>query len=118
MNAHPSYSALEPLLKKYPRAAGPLFQAYNDLSLAQRWADVQPLDLPGWARGALKGLRPGTDSTTFVVPCALVESLSAAWIRAAFQGLGDPDALYLAIVSDDSSLVYYKLSRGIVKPPL
>lgn len=118
MNAHPSYPVLRDLLHKHPHAAGALFQTYNDLALTQRWASVKALDLPGCSRGALRGTRPNADAPSFVVPCALHESLSASWIRAAFDGLGMPDALYLAIVADDSSLVYYKLSRGIVKPPL
>ena len=36
----------------------------------------------------------------------------------AFEDLGRPPQVYLAINSDDSNIVYYKLSPGIVKPPL
>jgi tRNA-splicing endonuclease subunit Sen15 len=118
MDAHPSYPILRDLLHKYPRAAGALFQTYNDISLAQHWTDVQPLELPGCSRGALRGTRPGVEEASFVVPCAMHEQLSAKWIRAAFEDLDNPDALYIAIVTEDSSLVYYKLSRGIVKPPV
>jgi tRNA-splicing endonuclease subunit Sen15, fungi type len=35
----------------------------------------------------------------------------------AFSGLQNPAEIYLAITSDDSSIVYYKISSGIVKPP-
>jgi tRNA-splicing endonuclease subunit Sen15 len=127
MDAHPSFAVLAPLLKRYPRTAGSLFQTYNDLALAQAWTDVTLLDLPACGRGALRGTRPLTsasagadaDATThFVVPCALSEQLSADWIRAAFRELRNPEAVYLAITSEDSSLVYYKLTRGIAKPPL
>ncbi len=33
-----------------------------------------------------------------------------------FKALGTPASIYLAVASDDSSIVYYKLSEGIVKP--
>lgn len=36
----------------------------------------------------------------------------------AFVSLDNPPEVYLAITSEDSSIVYYKISRGIVKPPL
>jgi tRNA-splicing endonuclease subunit Sen15 len=153
MDMHPSHAALTPYLAQYPRAAGALWQTYNDLVLAQRWTGVALRDLPGCARAALVGRRPATarppatsplpsdpptsasttatsgegaasvttesgDALQYVVPWSLAESLSAAWIRAAFAELGQPPALFLAITADDASVVYYKLSRGIVKPPL
>ena len=34
----------------------------------------------------------------------------------AFRELGSPPQIYLAINTDDSSIVYYKISSGIVKP--
>jgi tRNA-splicing endonuclease subunit Sen15, fungi type len=120
MDAHPSSAVLAPLLQKYPRVAGSLFQTYNDLVHAQQWTAVETIDLAPCSRGALKGYRPNAanDDLLFVVPCSLAETLSAAWIRAAFSGLGSPELLYLAIASEDSSVVYYKISQGIVKPPL
>jgi tRNA-splicing endonuclease subunit Sen15, fungi type len=122
MNKHPSYEKLAPLLQKYPRSAGPLFQTYNDLVHAQNWTEVEVIDLESCSRAAMKGIRPNTQEEdteqSFVVPCALSETLSAEWIRAAFDGLDNPNHLYLAITSEDASLVYYKISRGIVKPPL
>jgi tRNA-splicing endonuclease subunit Sen15, fungi type len=36
----------------------------------------------------------------------------------AFQELGNPEVVYLAINADDSSIVYYKISQGIAKPPV
>lgn len=36
----------------------------------------------------------------------------------AFRELGGPPQIYLAINTDDSSIVYYKISSGIVKPPV
>lgn len=39
-------------------------------------------------------------------------------INAAFNELGNPPELFMAITGEDSSIVYYKFSTGIVKPQL
>lgn len=39
-------------------------------------------------------------------------------IECAFEGMGDVQELYMAITAEDSSIVYYKLSKGLVKPHL
>ncbi|KAJ7868288.1 tRNA intron endonuclease [Mycena leptocephala] len=116
MQAHPSYPALAHVLPKYPQAAGSLFQAYNDILLVQQWTDVQVVDLEGVSRAAITGKKPKTDVTLCVVPCSLAETLSFAWLTTAFTLLSDPPQIYLAITSDDASIVYYKISHGIVKP--
>ncbi|KAJ7274094.1 tRNA intron endonuclease [Mycena rebaudengoi] len=134
MEAHPSYQALAHVLPKYPCAAGCLFQAYNDILLVQQWSDVEVVDLEGVSRAAIKGKKPKTDTTLYVVPCSLAETLSFSWfvnfpctatalsisllfrLITAFTLLSDPPEIYLAITSDDASLVYYKISRGFVKP--
>ncbi|OBZ68968.1 putative tRNA-splicing endonuclease subunit sen15 [Grifola frondosa] len=118
MENHVSYQALSSLLPKYPKTAGALFQTYNDLKLAQQWTDLEVIDLTSCSRGVLKGRRPQTDNVLHVIPCSLAESLSTSWIRAAFKELGEPSQIYLGINAEDSSIVYYKISPGIVKPPL
>ncbi|TFK86374.1 hypothetical protein K466DRAFT_600376 [Polyporus arcularius HHB13444] len=118
MDKHPSYEALSPYLSKYPKAAGSLFQTYNDLKLAQQWTDLEVVELPGCARCGMRGRRPQMDDLLCVVPCSLSESLSTEWIRTTFKELGSPPHVYLAINTEDSSIVYYKISPGIVKPPL
>ncbi|KAK7048732.1 Sen15 domain-containing protein [Favolaschia claudopus] len=116
MQAHPSYPALAHLLPKYPRAAGSLFQAYNDIVLVQQWKDINVVDLEGISRVAITGKKPKTDAISYVVPCSLAETVSFGWLTTAFTLLSDPPEIFLAITSDDASIVYYKLSRGIVKP--
>ncbi|KIJ64573.1 hypothetical protein HYDPIDRAFT_28507 [Hydnomerulius pinastri MD-312] len=125
MQAHPSHRNLTQLLSKYPKAAGALFQVYNDLTLAQRWTEVEVIDLPDCQRAAIKGLKPSSDagepaSVYVVLPCSLAESISTSWFRDAFASLGTnaPEAIFVAITAEDSSTVYYKISKGIVKPPL
>ncbi|KAI0781079.1 tRNA intron endonuclease [Trametes elegans] len=118
MEKHPSYEVLSSYLPIYPKAAGALFQTYNDLKYAQQWSDLELVELPGCARCGLKGRRPQTDEVLSIVPCSLSESLSTDWIRTTFRELGAPPHVYLAINTEDSSIVYYKISPGIVKPPL
>ncbi|KAF7306273.1 Sen15 domain-containing protein [Mycena indigotica] len=135
MQRHPSYKVLQPVVTKYPRAAGCLFQTYNDIVYgqsrffrpddyetealsAQGWTDVQVLELEGLSRAAISGKKPKMDATLYVVPCSLAETLSFGWLQDAFTQLSDPPEIFLAITSDDASIVYYKLSRGIVKPQL
>jgi len=118
MEKHPSFSAVSHLLKKYPAVGGALFQTYNDLSLGQGWKDVQVLDLQTCSRPALKGVRPGVDECLYVLPCWRSENLTMSLILCAFEDMGDVQELYMAITAEDSSIVYYKLSRGLVKPQL
>jgi len=58
MQNHPSHAALAPFLSKYPQSSGPLFQAYNDVVLAQKWTEIALLDVPSCQRGAIRGTRP------------------------------------------------------------
>lgn len=121
METHATYPALAPFLPKYsPAAQGAAFQTYNDLVLSQRWAGLQVRDLPASARCAFEGVPPNSpdNARVTVVPCSLAETISLAWLDTAFEGVGWPDRIYLAIVSDDSSVVYYKLTTGINKPPV
>ncbi|KAF4598987.1 hypothetical protein EYR38_007400 [Pleurotus pulmonarius] len=118
MEAHPSYRDISSLSTKYPRAAGTLFLAYNDIVYSQQWTDVEVLDLEPCSRAAIRGRRPNAERTLNVVPCALSELISLEWLENAFVSLANPPEVYLAITTEDSSIVYYKISRGIVKPPL
>jgi len=147
------------LLAKYPRSSGSLLQIYRDLTLAQKWSDVQALELPEADRAVLRGRRPeeahanGPPIPIIVVPCTLSETLSITWLSTIFRSIstlaapddeaagtggdvtelllppppqqrsGSPhrlqtEYLFLGITSPDGSQVYYKLSNGIVKPPL
>ncbi|KAI0695997.1 tRNA intron endonuclease [Cytidiella melzeri] len=118
MESHPSYALLSELTTKYPRTAGSLLQTYNDLKLAQQWEDLEVFEVPSCSRGAFKGQRPNTTAVLYVIPCSLSESLSLSWFRDAFEDMGKPPHIYLAINAEDSNIVYYKLSPGIVKPPV
>ncbi|KLO11916.1 hypothetical protein SCHPADRAFT_830281, partial [Schizopora paradoxa] len=113
------FPALASLAKTYPQAASSVFATYNDLLHAQRWEDLTVIDLPECKRGALRGCRPNTKDNLFVVPCSMSETLSTSWyVTHALKALDEPDGIYLAISTEDSSIVYYRISRGFAKPPL
>ncbi|KAJ7274127.1 hypothetical protein C8J57DRAFT_1314720 [Mycena rebaudengoi] len=78
--------------------AHPSYQA-----LAHAYNDILLVDLEGVSRAAIRGKMPKT-------------TLSFSWLITAFPLLSDPPEIYLAITSDDASLVYYKISGGFVKP--
>ncbi|KAF9466225.1 tRNA intron endonuclease [Collybia nuda] len=118
METHPSYPKLSTIISKYPHGAGCLFQTYNDILFAQQWSDVEVVDLEGCSRGAITGRKPQSEITLHVVPCTLSETISFAWLTNAFKLLSNPPEIYLAITSEDASIVYYKISAGIVKPPV
>ncbi|KAG8899726.1 hypothetical protein FRC01_010400 [Tulasnella sp. 417] len=100
---------------------------YNDLKFAQKWTNISVVDIPALKRYAIRGDMPApaetseqksTPQSRIVVPCMLSENLSIEWINAVFDTVTPPPSeIYMGIVSDDSSIVYYKLSKGMVKPP-
>ncbi|EJT98832.1 hypothetical protein DACRYDRAFT_118593 [Dacryopinax primogenitus] len=115
---HSSLSPLQPFLQKYPSSAPSLIQAYSDLLFTQHWTELTLLDLPV-GRVAISGHKPTEQGAKLVLPCSLDESLSLHWLSQVFAALGPQvPELYLGIVSPDSSIVYYKISKGIVKPPM
>ncbi|PPQ73160.1 hypothetical protein CVT26_014826 [Gymnopilus dilepis] len=138
MELHPSFPVLSPFISKYPRSSASLFQTYNDIVYAQQWQDVEVLDLESCSRGAIKGKKRDTEEMLYVVPCSLSETLSFGWLQGAFAQIfrtrsngeeflaaeqdstagANPPFIYLAITTQDASIVYYKLSQGIVKPPV
>ncbi|KZV93809.1 hypothetical protein EXIGLDRAFT_673622 [Exidia glandulosa HHB12029] len=119
MEAHPAYKPIAGYMKRYPMLAGSMFQVHNDLMLAQQWEGLEAVELAAAGRVVFRGRRTKTDDKVqYVVPCSLAESLSLAWFGAVFRELDGVQEVHLGITSEDSSVVYYKLSRGIVKPPL
>ncbi|KAF4617360.1 hypothetical protein D9613_006151 [Agrocybe pediades] len=140
MDSHPSFPILSPFIEKYPRASPSLFQTYNDIVYAQKWDDVELIDLVKCSRAAIKGRKRDTTEDLYVVPCSLSETVSFAWLQDAFSQLfpnskgsaeqvenspattmnkaAAPPFIYVAITSSDASIVYYKLSHGIVKPSI
>ncbi|PWN25721.1 hypothetical protein BDZ90DRAFT_261927 [Jaminaea rosea] len=137
IESHRDYTPLAPLLSRYPRQAGPLFHAYHHLVHSAAWTDVAPVDIrgddesdpapvnsgSGW--GALIGMRPQGTQPELLLPCHVTDNLSVAYFQAVFSSLEtqaksrdglQTGHILLAILSPDSTVVYYKLAKGLVKP--
>ncbi|KAI9507623.1 tRNA intron endonuclease [Russula earlei] len=117
--SHPTYALLSAVIERYPHVAGATFQTYNDLLLAQQWSEMEVVDLPQCGRCGFRGRRPENQNTpTIVVPCLLTETITMDWLKSTFSDLDNPGEVFLAICAEDSSIVYYKMSMGINKPPV
>ncbi|KAL4400372.1 tRNA-intron endonuclease [Malassezia pachydermatis] len=131
---HVAYAAVAPLGAKYPAQEAALFQTYVDLKYAARWQSLDVVDLPndssstatlptstfgeqGWA--VLIGLAPSSKEKQVVVPMLIEQSFTTATFSALFAKIPEGVAsnhILLAMMSNDSTVVYYKLSKGMVKP--
>lgn len=123
----------------YPRQSGPVFHSYTDLTHAARWETLTAVDLgaqkqarlekvsgSGWA--GLIGRRPGGKKLEAVVPCHIADTLSTSFFDEVYCALStlssseerfadlESEHILLAVLSPDSTVVYYKLAKGLVKP--
>jgi len=104
---------------KYPKHSQSLFQTYNDILYTQQWVDVTVSDVALAQRAVISGRKSTDDALKVVAPCSLSENLSIEWLNTIFNNhIPSPNEIWVGIVGDDSSLVYYQLSKGIVKPPM
>jgi len=96
-----------------------LFQVYSDIVYAQQWVEVDVKDITEVGRIVISGKKSTDDNCRVIVPCSLTETFTIDWLKQIYTHHTPPiTEFWLAIVSDDSSFVYYKMSRGIVKPPM
>lgn len=113
----------------HPKQAAALWQAYCDLAYAANWADLAPLPtaapwalLVGSPPAPLAGAAATTAAAskpTAVFPVDIAAVLSPRDLTSVFAALPpsvDSETILLAVVSNDSTVVYYKLARGLVKP--
>ncbi|PVF92793.1 hypothetical protein CPB86DRAFT_716840, partial [Serendipita vermifera] len=131
------------LTAKYPKYSGTLIQTHSDLAFSQRWRNVIAVDLHVAKRPALLGVRneEESDVASIVVPFQPTEAVTMVLIQDIFNSM-DPKILklreddlgywsseateiawhdthfYVAVIAPDSSQVYYKVGRGIIKPQM
>ncbi|KTW32061.1 uncharacterized protein T551_00743 [Pneumocystis jirovecii RU7] len=111
-----------PELKKYSflETYTFLYSVYTDLLLSQLWEELKIHQLPS-NRSIIQGISPQNHKTFYVYPCSLEESISIKKICELYNEvwniLGeDKQTLLLGIVSPDSTIVYYKINNGLIKP--
>ncbi|WFD36707.1 hypothetical protein MCUN1_003594 [Malassezia cuniculi] len=132
---HPVYPRVREICAKYPMQAGPLFQTFVDLQFGARWRELEVFDVPkqspqdtgrlGSAGLAfIRGIPKDTKEPVAVLPIELDDTLNASLyvanalltrIRDVFSSAGASQVL-LAMMSSDATVVYYRLSQGMVKP--
>jgi len=90
------------------------------LSLSQRWNDLEIFDAEDGRCCFLKGRMSKQEADTekqVVYPLSLGDSTDMATLYGLFEVLDPaPPSILLAIAAEDSSIVYYKISKGIVAP--
>ena len=100
---------------------GTLYSVYADLNLAQAWKDVDLHPLSGHLRPLVSGVHNVKSGRRYVYPLCFDESTSIKELETLFTTIeadvpANPRQLLLGIVHVDSSVVYYVLNDGIVKP--
>ncbi|KAK9894188.1 hypothetical protein P389DRAFT_104318 [Cystobasidium minutum MCA 4210] len=119
MEAHPLFADIAHVCDKYPEQAGSIWQAYLDLKLSQRWEDVEVTDLEVAGICVLRGRNPkqASEEKSVIFPMSLTQSTCMALLELPFSHMEPShESVFLAIASEDSSIVYYKIARGIVAP--
>lgn len=101
---------------------GNLYAVYSDVVLAQSWTDVKIHTLGNELCPVISGKRPsGPPDTRFVWPTRAEHSTSIHRLDTLFKCVHsrldtNMKKLYLGIVHTDSTVVYYTLNEGLVKP--
>ncbi|OAV94651.1 hypothetical protein PTTG_05146 [Puccinia triticina 1-1 BBBD Race 1] len=109
--------------EEVPVQAASLLHAFSDLTAAQGWTNVKvqtfSTNRSDPSRLAiLRGTPASSDVERIVYPMSLHQPTNFQTLSEIFPsiGLGAGSKVLLAIVSSDSSIVYYELSEGIVSP--
>lgn len=130
----PALAKLAPLCTKYPSQAAALVQTWEDLKYSAGWTQLSTVDIER-ATSPVKGYAPkgfgsqgwvlicgrprGAKSNTAVLPMLVEETMDTALFSEVFARLPNevaPTHVLLAMMSNDATVVYYKLSQGLVKP--
>ncbi|KNZ58717.1 uncharacterized protein VP01_1875g7 [Puccinia sorghi] len=102
--------------------AGALVHAWRDLSAAQRWTHLVAGTVGGpedaVRQATITGRPPDSTVARVVYPMALNQPTTFETLYHLLRALDLPKGatLLLAIVGNDSSIVYYDLAQGIVSP--
>ncbi|EGG08519.1 uncharacterized protein MELLADRAFT_104929 [Melampsora larici-populina 98AG31] len=116
-----SIDSIKSIANQYPLQSSALIQAYSDLSAAQQWIDlrIQTCSLESNSSKVvlLRGKPNLTEPERLVYPISLTQSTNFKTLKNLFNQIGfSTQKILLAIISNDSSIVYYELSNGIVSP--
>ncbi|KAI8801122.1 Sen15 protein-domain-containing protein [Cladochytrium replicatum] len=102
-------------------------QAFIDLKLAKSWNNVAVHALPGTNRAMITASRPDNEDegdVKYILPVTTSEKITMDMLKKVFEattklqpeGTHQPKSIYLGIVENDSSVVYYRCEAGLPQP--
>lgn len=101
---------------------GLTYAVFADLALSQAWKDMALHPLGACFRPLLSGMNPKKSlERQFVYSYSSEQSTTIEELHMLFQAIevyttGKINKILLAIVHTDSTIVYYSINQGIVKP--
>ncbi|CAO3648975.1 unnamed protein product [Mucor hiemalis] len=125
MNFRETLNDIELKSKGFPSSNITLSQkVYSDLVLAKKWKNVDYIPVAGLEICVFLANEPGTpldnDKLVIVPIFQDTEKLSLKRIKEIFQSLSTNDKpitkFTFAIYASDSTIVYYHMNQGLVKP--
>ncbi|KND02544.1 uncharacterized protein SPPG_03002 [Spizellomyces punctatus DAOM BR117] len=125
MERHPLYEQFARECPDAPQKVRWLsFQVYLDLVLAKEWANVHARFVKSLEKIVLLARRELEEEAEIMVPMTEAESWSVSSVSILFSQLSeislesssDLESLVLAIMSTDSTVVYYRIYNGLVPP--
>ncbi|ORX82067.1 hypothetical protein BCR32DRAFT_292896 [Anaeromyces robustus] len=117
MEKNPLYSNIKEYCDKYPSKAYNIFQTYIDLYIVKKWKDIKFIDLKNLKTIAFEiNNNSEENEKSIVIPVNINETWSIKILNETFQDLGNFSSIIYAILSPDSAIVYYRISKGIVPP--
>ncbi|XP_054837432.1 tRNA-splicing endonuclease subunit Sen15 isoform X2 [Eublepharis macularius] len=118
--AHPTLTRMTSLDVADSSRVYAAFLVYLDLLEARNWHEVSYVGLAEFQLVCLRGREREADDLQVVVPVPVHVSFSHDWMRQIMKRTctvsDSPMSIMLAIVESDSTIVYYKLTDGLVTP--
>nr|XP_006635345.2 PREDICTED: tRNA-splicing endonuclease subunit Sen15 isoform X1 [Lepisosteus oculatus] len=117
---HPKYQELMSLELGDSAQVYAAFLAYVDLTEVRQWQDVSCRGSSELQLVLLEGREREGQPTQLVVPVPAQRSISHSWIQTLLGSPGpggaSPASMLLCAVAPDSSLVYHRLTAGLLTP--
>lgn len=85
------------------------------------WTQLEVFHLKGGNFEAIRAIPPGSSAAEWVLAMSLDQSLTMAQLESVFKAIKElqgerPLKIVMGILSDDSTVMYYNVHDGLVKP--
>ncbi|KAG0229093.1 hypothetical protein BGW42_001814 [Actinomortierella wolfii] len=125
LHAHSKYDKLKVECELYPEHAEQLFQVYLDLTEAKQFKDVSVIPSTTLQQCFIEGTHPDTGGYHLVLPILASASWTTRYMAHVFESIAQEQderlrrasdkTITLGIISQDSTVTYVNLHRGIVR---